>query len=170
MSETPNRQKAGDLGSPPVSLSNKPSPTPTFGQTVRKHAESFGNNVGDALDRGTSDLAGSAITARDSFAEDLSNLRADLDRMQETVSRFASEAGSKTKRAVGDVGQVVASELGSAASSLAEAGSEMASSTKQQMKTLASEFKGMARKNPLGTLAAGLLAGVIIGMMSRRRG
>jgi ElaB/YqjD/DUF883 family membrane-anchored ribosome-binding protein len=169
MSQTPNRQKAGDLGSATVSLSNKPSSTPTFSQGVRKQAESFSNNVGDALDRGTSDLADSAITARDSLAEDLSNLRADLDRMQETVSRFASEAGSKTKRAVGDVGQVVASELGSAASSLAEAGSEMASSAKQRAKTFASEFEGMARKNPLGTLAASLLVGVIVGTMWRRR-
>jgi ElaB/YqjD/DUF883 family membrane-anchored ribosome-binding protein len=169
MSETPNRQKAGELGSAPVSLSNKQSPTATFGQTVRKQAESFSNNVGDALDRGTSDLADSASAARDSFAEDLSNLRADLARMQETVSRFASEASSNATRTVRDVGQAVASEVGSAASELAEAGSEMASSAKEQVKTVASGLEGMARKNPLGTLAASLLVGVIIGMMSRRR-
>jgi ElaB/YqjD/DUF883 family membrane-anchored ribosome-binding protein len=176
MSEKPNRQKAGDLGNVPVSLSNEQSPTPTLGEAVCTQAESFSNNVGDALDRGTSDLADSASAARDSFAEDLSNLRADLARMQETVSRFASEAGSKTKRAVGDVGQAVASEVGSAASSLAEAGSEMASSAKQRAKTFVpaavactGSLEGMARKNPLGTLAASLLVGVIVGTMWRRR-
>jgi hypothetical protein len=136
---------------------------------VRKQAESFSNNVGDALDRGTSDLADSESTARDSFAEDLSNLRANLARMQEALSRFTSEASSNATRTVRDVGQAVASEVGSAASSLAEAGSEMASSAKEQVKTVASGLEGMARKNPLGTLAASLLVGVIIGMMSRRR-
>jgi hypothetical protein len=37
-------------------------------------------------------------------------------------------------------------------------------------KTLASELEGMARRNPLGTIAGALLVGVIIGMMSRGRG
>jgi ElaB/YqjD/DUF883 family membrane-anchored ribosome-binding protein len=169
MSETANRQNAGQPGSTSGSVANKKSPGQTFGQTVRKQAESLGNNVGDALDRGRSDLADSAIAARDSFAEDLLNLRADLARMQETVSRFASESSSKATRAAGDVEHAVASEVGSAASALAEAGSAMASSAQQRVKTVASEFEGLVRRNPLGTLAGSLLAGAIIGMMWRRR-
>ncbi len=55
---------------------------------MRKQVESFSNKVGDALDRGTSDLADSASAAHDGLAEDLSNLRADVARLQETVSRF----------------------------------------------------------------------------------
>jgi ElaB/YqjD/DUF883 family membrane-anchored ribosome-binding protein len=169
MSETPNRQNAGQSGSTSGSLANKKSATQTFGQTVRKQSQPFRTNAGDALDRGTSDLADSASAARDSFAEDLSNLRTDLARMQETVSRFASESSGKATRTVGDVGRAVASEVGSAASSLAEAGSEMASSAKQRVKTVASEFEGLVRRNPLVTLAGSLLAGAIIGMMWRSR-
>lgn len=169
MNETSNWQKAGQPRSAVGSLPNKQSSGQAFGQTARKQAESFSNNVGAALDRGTSDLANSASAARDSFAEDLSNLRADVARMQETVSKFASEAGSTATRTVRNVGQAVASEVGSTASSIAEAGSEMASSAKQQMKTFASGFEDLARKNPLAILTASLLAGAIIGMMWRRR-
>ena len=39
----------------------------------------------------------------------------------------------------------------------------------QQVKTFASEMENMARKNPLGTIGATLLVGVVIGMMSRGR-
>jgi hypothetical protein len=35
---------------------------------------------------------------------------------------------------------------------------------------LVSELEGMARRNPLGTIAGALLVGVIIGMISRGRG
>ena len=80
-----------------------------------------------------------------------------------------SEASSNATRTVRDVGQAVVSEVESAASSLAEAGSEMASSANEQVQTVASGHEGIARKNPLGTLAASLLVGMIIGMMSRRR-
>jgi ElaB/YqjD/DUF883 family membrane-anchored ribosome-binding protein len=43
----------------------------------------------------------------------------------------------------------------------------MASSAKEQAKTLVSKVENMARRNPLGTIGATLLAGVVIGMMSR---
>jgi hypothetical protein len=53
---------------------------------------------------------------------------------------------------------------------VADAGSELASSAKEHAKTFASELEGMARRNPLGTIAGALLVGLIIGMMSRGRG
>jgi hypothetical protein len=45
----------------------------------------------------------------------------------------------------------------------------LASSAKERAKTLTSELEGMARRNPLGTIAGALLVGVIIGMISRSR-
>jgi hypothetical protein len=45
----------------------------------------------------------------------------------------------------------------------------MASTAKEQVKTFASELEAMARKNPLGTIAGTLVAGIVIGMMSRGR-
>jgi hypothetical protein len=50
-----------------------------------------------------------------------------------------------------------------------DTGSELASSAKEHAKTFASELEGMARRNPLGTIAGALLVGVIIGMMTRGR-
>jgi hypothetical protein len=52
---------------------------------------------------------------------------------------------------------------------VADAGSALASSAKEHAKTLTSELEGMARRNPLGTIAGALLVGVIIGMISRSR-
>jgi hypothetical protein len=59
--------------------------------------------------------------------------------------------------------------VGDAAGGVAEAGSELASSAREHAKTLASELEGMARRNPLGTIAGALVLGVIIGMMTRGR-
>jgi len=59
--------------------------------------------------------------------------------------------------------------LSSAASSLAESGSDMASAATDQAKSFASELEGMGRRNPLGAMAAALLVGVMIGVISRGR-
>ena len=89
--------------------------------------------------------------------------------LQETVAKFAAEAGGEAASTARSVGQAVASEVGSAASGIAEAGAQMASTAKEQVKTFASELEAMARKNPLGTIAGTLVAGIVIGMMSRGR-
>jgi hypothetical protein len=81
----------------------------------------------------------------------------------------ASRAGETTK-AIRDIGETVAAQVGTAASGLADKSSELASSAKAQAKTFASELEAMARRNPLGTIAGALLVGVVIGMMSRGRG
>jgi ElaB/YqjD/DUF883 family membrane-anchored ribosome-binding protein len=47
--------------------------------------------------------------------------------------------------------------------------SDLANSAKEQAKTFASELEGMARRNPLGTIAGALIVGVVIGLMSRGR-
>jgi hypothetical protein len=45
----------------------------------------------------------------------------------------------------------------------------MAESATQQIKTFASELEAMTRRNPLGTLAGALMAGVLIGLIARGR-
>jgi ElaB/YqjD/DUF883 family membrane-anchored ribosome-binding protein len=62
-----------------------------------------------------------------------------------------------------DRGKAMVSDAGAAASDMAE-------SATQQIKTFASEIEGMARRNPLGTVAGAVIVGVIIGMMARGRG
>ncbi len=109
--------------------------------------ERLKDKVGNALDRGKSGIAESASVARDSLANDIARLREDVAKMQETVSRFTSQAGSEAARTARNVGRAVTSEAGSAAV----------------------ELENMVRRNPLGTMAGALVAGIFIGRMTRGR-
>jgi len=121
-------------------------------------ADSLRDNIGDAVDRAKTDLSQSAEAARQAFGDDLSRLKADIMQLQKTVAAFASEAGGTTASTVKDVGQAVGA-----------AASEAATAATDQAKTFASELEGMARRNPLGTLAGTLLVGVVLGMMTRNK-
>jgi ElaB/YqjD/DUF883 family membrane-anchored ribosome-binding protein len=116
-----------------------------------------------------SGTAASADTARDSLSEDMNRLRADFVSLKDSLARLVSQVGGEAAKSVRNVQQSVASQVGSTASGIADAGSELAASAKTQAKTIVSELEGMARRNPLGTLAGALVIGVIIGMMSRGR-
>jgi ElaB/YqjD/DUF883 family membrane-anchored ribosome-binding protein len=101
--------------------------------------------------------------------EDLNKLRRDVASLTDTVTHLASQMSDQAAKTVRNMSQMVASQVSGAASGMADTGSELASSAKQHVKTFASELEGMARRNPLGTVAGALLVGVIIGMMSRGR-
>jgi ElaB/YqjD/DUF883 family membrane-anchored ribosome-binding protein len=138
-------------------------------QNAGKGVEALKDKVGDALDRGKSGLADSAYAAGDSLNDDVAKLREDMAAIQKTLSKFASEAGNEAVKTAQNVGSAVASQVGDVASQVGAAASEYASQASQQVKTFASEMETMARKNPLGTIGATLLVGVVIGMMSRGR-
>ena len=104
-----------------------------------------------------------------SLGEAMSQLSRDVGNLTDTFTRFASELGDSGAKTVRSMGQTVASQVGTAASGVADTGSELASSAREHAKTFASELEGMARRNPLGTIAGALLIGVIIGMMARGR-
>ena len=123
----------------------------------------------DAVARGSSGIAHSAQVAGQSLAEDVSNLRADLASMQQTMMKFMNDASGEAAKSARTAGQAVASQVSATTSEFVQAGSEMATQARDQMKTFASELETTARKNPLGTLAATLVVGVVIGMMSRGR-
>jgi ElaB/YqjD/DUF883 family membrane-anchored ribosome-binding protein len=112
---------------------------------------------------------GTIAADRDRLTEDLNRLRADFGSLKDSLARLLSQVGGEAAKSVRNVQQSVASQVGSTASGIADAGSELASSAKAQAKTLASELEGIARRNPLGTIAGALVIGVIIGMMSRGR-
>jgi hypothetical protein len=137
------------------------------GQSTRNAAEALRDSVGDAVDRGKTDLSLSASAAREAIGEDISKLKADLLSLQKTVSGFATEAGSNAASTVKGVSQAVASQVGTVASETAAKAGEVAAAATDQAKTFATELEGMARRNPLGTLAGTLLVGVVLGMMSR---
>ena len=100
----------------------------------------------------------------------LGDLRRDMAKLTETLARFASQGGADAAKTVRSLSETLASQVSGAAGGMADAGSEFASSAKEHAKTFASELEGMARRNPLGTIAGALLVGVVIGMMSRGRG
>ena len=99
----------------------------------------------------------------------LSELRQDMASLKSTISRFASQAGDDVAKTVRGTSQTLATQVGSAASGVADMSSDLATSAKEHAKTFASELEGMARRNPLGTLAGALVVGVVLGMMSRGR-
>ena len=108
--------------------------------------------------------------APDGLSAEMSNLRRDVASLKGTFARLASQVGGEVAKTARSMSQTVASQVGSTTSGVTDAGSELASAAKEHATTLASELEGMARRNPLGTIAGALLVGVIIGMMSRGRG
>jgi ElaB/YqjD/DUF883 family membrane-anchored ribosome-binding protein len=99
----------------------------------------------------------------------LSGLRQDMTSLKNTLSRFASQAGDDAAKTVRGASQSLASQVGGAATGVADMGSDLATTAKEHAKTFASELEGMARRNPLGTIAGALVVGVVIGLMSRGR-
>ena len=119
------------------------------------------DSANDALNRGKESIANAASSLASNASYDLDGLRKDLNSLKDTVSKFVSQAG--------DVSSSVATKVGNAASSWAESGSDIASAATDQAKSFASELEGMGRRNPLGAMAAALLVGVMIGVISRGR-
>ena len=95
----------------------------------------------------------SVEAARHRLALDVSSLRADINKMQDILSKFVSEAGGQAARTARNVGHTVASQVSSTASGLATTSTEIASSATEQFKAFTAELEGIARKNPLGVLA-----------------
>jgi ElaB/YqjD/DUF883 family membrane-anchored ribosome-binding protein len=116
------------------------------------------------------DKEGAPGVAGDRLAEEVSSLRADMAKMHDILSNFASEAGGQAARTARNVGQTVVSQVGSTASGLAHTTADIASSATDQLKTFATELEDVARSNPLGALAGALAVGIIIGLIMRGRG
>jgi ElaB/YqjD/DUF883 family membrane-anchored ribosome-binding protein len=139
--------------------------TPSSGSS---HAASEAReDIGAAVERGRTNIADATSAAGRDVAGDVRTLHADVAKLRATLATFASEFGKQTGQAAQTVGSTVASQVGSVTSEVAQSGADLAASATAQAKTFASELESMARKNPLGALAATLLVGVVIGMMSR---
>jgi len=128
------------------------------------------NNLPGSSILSAGDTESAVGAARDRLAQDVSSLRADMSKLHDILSRFASEAGGQAARTARNVGQTVASQVSSTASGLAAGGADAASSATGQIKAFAAELEGIARKNPLGALAGALAVGIVIGLIVRGRG
>ncbi len=103
------------------------------------------------------------------LGDTVSQLSRDVANLKDTLATLASQAGGEATKAFRSMSETVASQVGSAAGGMADKGSNLASTAKERAQTLASELEGMARHNPLATIAGTLLLGVIIGVMTRGR-
>jgi ElaB/YqjD/DUF883 family membrane-anchored ribosome-binding protein len=131
-------------------------------------ADTLADKVGGVLQQGKEAIQSSASEAGGDMTEQMAQMRRDMAKMQETIAKFASEAGGQAAKTAQGVGSVVVDEVGAAATQMVDAGAKMAASATEQAKTFASELETMARRNPFGTLAGTLVVGVVLGMMSRR--
>ena len=119
------------------------------------------DDVTDALGRSKEGLSNAASSLASNASIDVESLRGDLNNLKDTVSQFISQAG--------EVSSSVANQVSGAASDLAERGANVASAAKDQAKSFASELEAMGRRNPLGAMAAAVMVGVLIGLISRGR-
>ena len=103
------------------------------------------------------------------LSETMGQLNRDVGSLKDSFTRLASQLGDVGTKTIRNVSQTVTSQIGTAAGGLVDTGSDLASSAREHAKTFASELEGMARRNPLGTIAGAVLVGVVIGMISRGR-
>jgi ElaB/YqjD/DUF883 family membrane-anchored ribosome-binding protein len=167
MNDTSSPSSRSYAGSSSGSGAGNLSTRPT--QALGNGIEELKNKVGDAVDRGKANLASSAASTGNDLAADVARLREDMAAIQKTLSTFATQSGREAAKTAQELGSAVASQAGAVAQQVGEAASEYASVATQQAKTFASEIENTARKNPLGTIGATLLVGIVIGMMSRGR-
>jgi len=144
----------------------KGSSYPTSGGYGQSQGSESEGSIGGAFERGSSAIAEHTTRTTEELTREVAELRAELVKMQQTVSRYAADTGNEAMRTAKDVGKAVANT----ASDLVEAGSDMAASATQQAKTFASELESMARNNPMPTLAGTLVVGMLIGFCTRGRG
>jgi ElaB/YqjD/DUF883 family membrane-anchored ribosome-binding protein len=139
---------------------------PSSGQTSRSAAALAHKPPGVAASPTSGHVDSEHVEGLD---DDMNKLRREMASLKDNVARLASQLGDEAVKAARNVSQAVSSQVGGAASGVVGVGSELASSAKQHAKTFASELEGMARRNPLGTIAGALVVGIVIGMMSRGR-
>ena len=82
--------------------------------------------------------------------------------MHESFANFVSETGGHAAQTARNVGQAIASQVGSTASGLANIGAKWPHRQRISSKPSPAKLKGIARKNPLGAIAVGIVIGLIV--------
>jgi ElaB/YqjD/DUF883 family membrane-anchored ribosome-binding protein len=93
----------------------------------------------------------------DSAGSDIDALVRDLNSLKDTLATFLSKAGNEAMRSARDV-----------SSGLADQGASMAASAAEGGKNLTAELESMVRRNPLTSIAAAFVLGIILGGRGRR--
>jgi ElaB/YqjD/DUF883 family membrane-anchored ribosome-binding protein len=96
---------------------------------------------------------------------DVRKLQQDMADMKDNVASFVAGKGKDAAKTLKNAGQTVSD----AAADAYHSGAEMAGAAGEKVKTFATEIESMARKNPLGAMAAAVCVGVLIGLIGRGR-
>jgi ElaB/YqjD/DUF883 family membrane-anchored ribosome-binding protein len=100
---------------------------------------------------------GSVVTA-EIYASDIARLQQEVSALKETLSTLLAEVRTSATRTLRAAGEVVTHQ-----------GSALAATASDRAHGYASELESLARRKPLSTMAGALLAGIIIGLLGRRR-
>jgi ElaB/YqjD/DUF883 family membrane-anchored ribosome-binding protein len=120
------------------------------------------SSVRDALNTGRQGVAAAASEAKTTATGDLENLRKDLTSLKDTVTKFMSQASGEAANSVREASGSLAQQVG-------EAGSKLATTVTDQAKTFASELEEFGKRNPLGSMGAAVVVGLLIGLWGRAR-
>jgi ElaB/YqjD/DUF883 family membrane-anchored ribosome-binding protein len=114
-------------------------------------------SVVESLTRTKEAIGSAASEAVDSAGSDLDALVRDLNGLKDTLATFLSKAGNEAMRSARDV-----------SSGLADQGASMAAAAAEGGKSLTAELERMVRRNPLTSIAAAFVVGIILGRRGRR--
>ena len=141
---------------------------PAKDENFRSELSDAGSPILDSVTRGKDAISTVTAEAMNSAGSDITALRADLNGLKDTVTKFISQLSNEAAKSARDVSSSVTDQIGGAATVYAGKGAEMASAATEQAKTVANELESMARRNPLGAIGAAVLVGVLIGLLGRR--
>ena len=137
-------------------------------ESYRSELSEAGSPLVDSVARGKDAISAVTAEAMNSAGSDLTALRADLNGLKDTVTKFISQVSSEAAKSAREVTSSVADQVGGVATDYVGKGTEMTSAASEQAKTVASDLESMARRNPLGAIAGAVLIGVLIGLLGRR--
>lgn len=93
----------------------------------------------------------------------------DSDSEQSTLGDQVDETGSEAAQPVRRAGEAIAERVGTARSGVIEKGSALANNAVQKAQSLAADLEAFTQRRPLSALAGALLAGIVVGLLRRKR-
>jgi ElaB/YqjD/DUF883 family membrane-anchored ribosome-binding protein len=135
--------------------------------TATAKAENLKDDVTTQFNKGAEKIVDQTKDATNDLAIDMQNLKADMASIQATLTKLASGAGNEAYKTVQGITSSVTSQASDIANSAMSSAQSAVNSAQDQAKTFASELENRARANPLGTIGATLVVGIVIGMLSR---
>jgi ElaB/YqjD/DUF883 family membrane-anchored ribosome-binding protein len=139
-------------------------------ENLRGSIASAGASVSDSVASSRDAIGAAATGAVDAAKKDEQALQTDFDRLKDTMSTIMAQVTQEAAKSAREVSSNVVGRVGDVADDIARRGSAMASSATEQAKSFASELESLVRRNPMGAVAGAVMAGILIGVLGRRRG